>query len=140
MADGQDFILQFDLTPEEIDPSGGANVLFRSHSEGNTDIYCWLAFRDSWWDIACENRSGDRQIAAGKTSRGITDRTTTVTLIVSGDEIALYLDGRPVGYGQDEDHLTGSGPHFDVYAPQGTTTVDIDNVKFWDLNNLKPEE
>ncbi len=112
-----DFILQYDLTPKVIDPSGSAGIVFRHTSQNNQDIFCWLAVRDDWWDIACDNRSGDNSIASGSTQQRLGGRTTTVTLIINGDEMALYLDGEPAGYGQGGASMTGGGPNFCVHAP-----------------------
>ena len=108
---GSDFILQYDLSSQVIDPNGSAGVMFRGHREGKTDIYCHLALRQSSWDISC-GRSAAQLVAAGTTPQRLSDRTTTVTLIARGDEMRLYLDGQPVGYGQDEEHYIGGWTKF----------------------------
>lgn len=134
--DTPDFVLEFDLTPRSIDPRGGVHVLFRYTYQG---YYALGFFRDGAWNIVySDHKTGDHTITSGESDQIGIDQTTKVILIVRRDEMAVTLNGQPAGYGRYTAPMD-NGLTFSLYAPGGTTAVDIDNVRFWDLNSLKPK-
>jgi hypothetical protein len=64
-------------------------------------------------------------------------QTIKVTLIVKGDRAGLYLDNKPADmvYVQE---LNGEYISFNLNSEQSPTSVDIDNVTFWNLDQMLP--
>ena len=65
------------------------------------------------------------------------NHTTRITIFARGDEFAFYIDDRMVGHTKDSSY-NGNLANIVIWTPNDVTAVDIDNVQFWDLDNLKP--
>lgn len=134
--DTPDFVLEYEMTPRSIDPRGGVHVVFRHTNQG---YYALGFFRDGAWNIVYSDKTGDHTITGGKTEQLGIDQKTKVTLIVRRDELALYLNGQPAGYGRYTAPMDDNEITFSLWAPGGTTAADFDNIKLWNLNSLKPK-
>lgn len=131
--DAVDFILEFDLTPTEIAPGGGFHLLYRYIAEG--DYYLLGFYPDGEWEIGFQDDQRFNRLAGGQTDQIVMGQTTKVIVIVSGDKMAVLLNGQPLGYAQGPSKR-GEDNTFEVNGPNGDTSVEIDNIIFWDLQNL----
>jgi hypothetical protein len=132
-ADTRDFILEYELTPKSLDSSGGVHVIFRYSNSG---YYAIGFYQDGTWKITFSDKTGDHTLAAGQSDQIDIDQTLKVDLILRGPEMAFYLNSQPAGYGRADTQKGNNGFNFNINAPNATTSVEIDNVKFWNLNNL----
>lgn len=131
-----DFVLKYEFLPNTIGSNSAICSNFRSDDSGGYNFCVNLS--DEWWGMGNFPPSGDYYaILEGGESGVSTSHTTRITIIAKDDEFAFYVNDRFVGYKQDNSHH-GSWVDIGVYAPNGPAEVDFDNVKFWDLNNLKP--
>ena len=131
---GGDFVLKFEFTPIEM---SGSDVVVLIFHQGNADFYDLSFSMDGSWYIYFTTSGVGHQVSQGQADRLRLGQKTTVHFIVRGEEMAFYLNGQPVYYGQDDSRLTGSSS-LRVFSPTGSIAVDFDNIKFWDLNDLQP--
>ncbi len=131
-----DFVLEFDFTPRIISAGSGATNNFRGEEKGGYnfgfnlgDDGCWMGTLPAGqeWGLVAECQSSQVGL----------NEITSVIIIAKGNQFAFYANNEPLLYVEDG---TFSGDYVDigVYAPNGTAEVDFDNVRFWDLKNLKP--
>jgi len=130
------FVLKFEFTPVLIGAGGDQCTNFRDGDDGGYN-FC-LALSDDWWGMGNFPSEGDYFLLTEGGANGVSaNHTSRITIIARGDEFAFYIDDRFVGYKQDGAHY-GNWIVIGVWSPDNAATADIDNVKFWDLDNLKP--
>lgn len=131
-----DFVLEFEFTPRITSDESGVCANFRSSDAG------WYNFGfnlyDFWWGMLSFPAGQDSRVVAEGWSEEISlNRTTFVTIIAKGNRFAFYTNGKPLIYVEDSS-FDGDWVDIGVWAPNDPAEVDFDNVKFWDLDNLKP--
>ena len=130
-----DYVIQFDFTPVTM---GSSDRVLHQFRFGNDIYYDFFIALDGSWYISFNSSITGHQVCAGVTSRTTVGQTRTVLFILREDEMAFYLDGQPVGYCQDDSPFFGGYATLGVSSSTGNIEVDFDNIKFWDLNALKP--
>lgn len=129
------FVLEFDFTPRVSSDDSGVFVNFRATDDGFYNF--GFDFYDFWWGMGSLPAGEEyRMIADGWSEEVGLDRTTSVIIIAQGNRFAFYANGRPLSSVLDAQY-GGDWVDMGVYSTQGTAKADIDNVKFWDLDNLK---
>ena len=150
---GRDFILQYTFTPRSENQSQFFYMNFRISNTLGFFYNYGLNFGNPVFDY--NNRWGISKILGnsggaptditdlsnGEVSRFVTGRPTVVTLIAQGDQFGILLDGRPAGYAQDDRIMGNSiGLHFGSNDEQNPIWVEIDDLKFWNLDPIEEKE
>ncbi|MFH1907304.1 MAG: hypothetical protein ABIL11_07985 [Chloroflexota bacterium] len=131
-----DFVLKYEFTPVTIGSDSAVCSNFRSSNAGGYN-FC-VVLSDDWWGMGGLPPGGDYYTILEGGSNGVSAyHTTRITIIARGDEFAFYIDDRLVGYTKD-DSYHGNWVDIGVWTPNDVAAVDVDNVQFWDLNNLLP--
>jgi hypothetical protein len=60
-----------------------------------------------------------------------------LTLVVKGEDIALYINGAPVGFASDDLCRTG-GVQLSVYAGEFGVHAQFDDLQVWDISDTSP--
>jgi hypothetical protein len=132
-----DFVIQFDFTPVIMEDTDMIHLGFRQ-GKGNGIYYdLGLSLGGSWYIYYTSSTTG-HQVCDGMAGRTRVGQTRTVLFIAQGGQMAFYLDGQPVGYCQDDSTFSAEWAALMVDSSTGNIEVDFDNIKFWDLNALKP--
>jgi hypothetical protein len=131
-----DFALQFDFKPVVIPETGDMSVTFRGTGDSSCYTFSVSPIDGNWyfgrkWKGEWQEVQGDfiPSMRVGQAMR--------VLLLARGEGMAVFLDGRPVSYMMDAS-IRGDANYLGAWSDQGANVVDVDNVKFWDLNNLLP--
>ncbi|MEW5939635.1 MAG: serine/threonine-protein kinase [Chloroflexota bacterium] len=129
------FVLEFSFTPRVAVEDSIMVVSIRWEDPGGYDLDINLS--NGWWCMAANPKGGEWTILAegDKSGAGI-NRTTHVIVIAEGDRFAFFINDKPLAYVED-DSLNGDWVSLGIWSPNGTAEADFDNVKFWDLDNLK---
>jgi hypothetical protein len=131
-----DFVLKFEFTPRIV--SDGSIALASFRWKDDQGYVFDFSLYDIWWGmLAIPTIEEYRTIAEGWSPEASLNRTTSVIIIARGNRFAFYANGKPLLYAEDSLYQ-GDWVGIGVWSPNGSAEVDFDNVKFWDLNNLKP--
>jgi hypothetical protein len=129
------FVLKYEFTPITIGSGSSVCSNFRSDVGGYN--FC-VNLSDDGWGMGGFPPEGDYYTILEGGSNGVSaDHTTIVTIIARENEFAFYIDDAFIGYIRDNSYK-GTWVDIGVHAPNEVTTVDFDNVQFWDLDNLRP--
>jgi len=136
----EDFVLQFDFTLHDF--SYGSKY-FLGFREGENQAYgLEISVTESGngnWLLGAHQGGDGTTLVSGSTHLNI-GQPNQIQLIVKSNQIALYKNGQPLTYLED-DTVTGDRTWmwFSSYKP---IDVEIDNLKFWDLEgaNVKVQE
>jgi hypothetical protein len=129
------FVLEYEFTPITI--SSESSVCSNFRSDVGSYNFC-VNLSDDGWGMGEFPPKGDYYTILNGGSNGVSAlHTTKLTIIARGDEFAFYIDDVFVGYTWN-DSYKGTWVDIGVYAPNEATAVDFDNIRFWDLDNLKP--
>jgi hypothetical protein len=130
----KDFVLQFEVIPRSVGMGGWAGANFRGEADQHYNFGC--NFYDQW--------CGMMAFPSGRDAYGLVDgmadhdpiQRTTILILVQGDQFGFYINGKPFHYFRTGAFF-GDWNDIGIYSDSGTTEADFDNVKFWDLNNLR---
>jgi hypothetical protein len=129
------FVLEYEFIPINMASSDVVVLIFRQ----GQDTYYDLGFSlNGFWHIYYNSSGGGHAVSQGQGDKIRLGQKTTVLFIVQDENMALYLNGQPIWFGQDRSQLSGGWFSLLVHSPTGDIAVDFDNIKFWDLNNLLP--
>jgi hypothetical protein len=131
-----DFVFEFDFIPRITSVGSMAAAYFRWN---DTEGYSFeIALSDGWWELGSLPAGQDYLLLMnGRSDVAELNRATHVTIVIKDKRFAFYINDEPLAYFEDISFgADWAGPG--VWSPEGTAEVDFDNVKFWDLNNLKP--
>ena len=132
-----DFVLEYEFTPRVASEGSSVVVDFRWNDAGGYD-FDFNVYYDNWWGMLSIPAGQDvRVVVEGWSDEAGLNRTTSATVIAKGNRFAFFANGKPLAYAVDSS-FDADGAGFSVWSPSGPAEVDFDNVKFWDLNNLKP--
>lgn len=132
---GRDFLLQFEALPITVSPNASISVFFR-HVQGSQtrisfDVYVaqgrWIFHRDLADSTEIFAEGPDTAIQPGE--------ALTIRILARGDQTAVYLNSAPLTYATDT-LADGDWIFFNVDSPSGQASVQFDNVKFWNLDNI----
>ncbi len=129
-----DFVISFDVKPINIGSGSGFAVNFRS---GNNQ---WYNFGCNFYDDWC----GMMVFLEGEEETGVSDRMSgtdpeqrrNILVIAQGNEFGFYINEVPFAYVRDN-RLHGDWIDIGLWSSPGESEIEFDNVKFWDLNNLR---
>jgi alpha-tubulin suppressor-like RCC1 family protein/uncharacterized RDD family membrane protein YckC len=131
-----DFVLKFEFVPRTVNDTSWLGVLFRMVHGDDGDLYYTLGFglQNGGWGLN-RDKTGEAPefFADGETGAVGTDRTTRVTLIARGDEMAVFVNDEPLTYVRDS-VVSGDWNFIAIDSPSGATQVEVDNVEFWRLD------
>ncbi|GEM_PF-1541551 len=131
-----DFVLEFDFTPRIIRDDCSVAANFRAGDPGGYNF--GFNLHDFWWGMGSLPAGQDfRAVADGWSEEVGLNRRTSVAIIARGDRFAFYANGKPLLYVVNT-QFDGDWVDIGVWSPNDPAEVDFDNVKFWDLDNLKP--
>jgi hypothetical protein len=131
-----DFIFIFEFTPTNISSQTlWVGFSFRGNESGDAFDHFTISIEKP--DSRCGfgeggSSSRDMMFVECQTSAPGLDRTTRITIIVQGYMAAAYLNDQPLILVSDLLD-TGNEISLGITAGNGTATVSIDNVKFWNL-------
>jgi tetratricopeptide (TPR) repeat protein len=124
----QDFVLQFDFDPVQVDPNMMIAVGFR-HT-GDESYHLRFEPEYNYIILSLSNVPGELARVEHPLSGW-----SRVLLIVRGDTIAVYLNGEPQIFIRDST-LTGAGNiWFQINAPADVSCL-FDNLLFWNLDDI----
>jgi len=129
---GHDFGLQFEFTPIRATDDFFVIVSYRYISGFKTNFY---VSGDGEWVINYIEEYPFRVIAwYGSEESDLIGmgRMTRVLILAKGDQVAIYLNDRPLAYYRDQIGGSDGDTGFGV-SSSGVTEVDFDNVIFWRL-------
>jgi hypothetical protein len=130
-----DFAISFDVTPRVIGSGSSFAVTFRSGNDQWYDFHCNL--NDDWCGMMAFLEGQEGFVISGDMSGTDPRQRRNILVIAKGNEFAFYIDERPFVYVRDN-RLHGERIDIGLWSSPGSSEIDFDNVKFWDLNNLKP--
>ncbi len=137
LAELKNFVVQVDAWPE----TPGWSAIWLSWRFSGTSWYDLdLAVDNPPWNTWFDFNSGrDSMMLSEGVDRSIKrGKPFTITLIVSGDEYALYFNGHPASYVRDI-HKGSRGEILlgaSADPNQPSAVVSYDNIKLWDLDKL----
>jgi len=132
----KNFVLEFEFIPRIASERSTTVVNFRWNDAGGYNFDFNLF--DTWWGLLTIPKGQEvKTIAEGWSKETGLNRTTLVIVIAKDNRLAFYANGKPLTYLEDSS-LNGDWVGIGVWAPNAPAEVDFDNVKFWDLDNLKP--
>jgi hypothetical protein len=140
-----DYVLQFEV---RLNTPGQMGTFFRLRGSDYFDAVEIDSAKGSWRiDLACcSDQENDGHY--GNTGVLPIGEINQITLILKGQDGALYLNGEPTAYFVDTTNtgnyeygsiqLSFWGENEGAFDPQKATPVsgEFDNVKFWDITNL----
>jgi hypothetical protein len=130
------FVLRYEFTPVTI---GSGSAICSDLRAGNDGLYHFcVSLSDDGWGMGSSPNGDDWYGILEGGGNGVSaNHTTRITIFARGDEFTFYIDDRFVGYKKDNSY-NGNLTNIVIWTPNDVTAVDVDNVQFWDLDNLKP--
>ena len=120
------FVFEIDLTQLSTEIQGSAGVQWRHTPDGLYGVYVDVPGRR--WVLQVEHLPGATQEWSGPASGRI-------RVIARGSQFAVYINDTPVFYLRDDLYPNGE-IDFSLSAGTGPLTVEFDNVKLWNLDNV----
>jgi hypothetical protein len=137
----KNFVMEFDADLHELGPCGKNNehdefVMYWHYTDTSINRFTLFQCPLLVGDLNICNDTGCTQIMEVKPN--IDTRTFfPITLISRGAEYAIYMNGIPITYLNDTGRPPGRQINFKLSAFAGTVvTVEIDNLKVWDLDTI----
>ncbi len=81
------------------------------------------------------NRAKTMEVSGGSSHIHGKQEWNRLTLVVRGDDIALYVNDEPIAFTSDDECRTG-GVQLNVHAGEPGVNVLLDNFKVWDISDL----
>lgn len=129
------FVIAFQFVPRVIGEETWMDLLYRGSETTWYDI--GIRPNDGQWDIALRREDGSYEILSeGYVSPIQVDQEVYVVVVVQGNLMGLFIDNEAAGYANNFELYT-DWVDFSVYAAD-YAEVDVEFVRFWDLNNLQP--
>lgn len=131
-----DLVLEFEFIPRIASDGSCACPGFRWNDAGGYSFN--INLKDTWRGmLSIPMAQEGRVVAEGDSPEAGLTRSTSVTVIAKDNRFAFYVNGKPLLYAEDST-WNGDFAYISVWSPSGTSEVDFDNVKFWDLNKPQP--
>ena len=128
-----DFALQLDFRPMTVLQDAGVAFGFR---DTNGPVYGLEFYPDySTWGAWCVACGGYVELGKGNADEVRIGLWTKLLIIARGAEFAIYLNDKPFTYFSD-DTLPRGLIRIGMNSRGHDTTVEFDNVKFWNLDNV----
>lgn len=134
------FVLQFDFIPYDFRYESHFFLGFREAENQAYFLDIWERSQkvgdwnwlENWnWLSGINDESGKYELASGSTNLNI-GQANQIQLIVNGSQIAVYKDGQPLTYIEDDTFMGDRiWMWFSSYKP---IHVAIDNIRFWNLD------
>ncbi|MEW6085852.1 MAG: family 16 glycoside hydrolase [Chloroflexota bacterium] len=130
------FVVQAELM--DVDAASGGEIAAHWRVQPNADHYrftIWLNLIPSWevahWvaGIRTPLASGTEKLS----ERGVSNQ---VLIVAYGPQFAIYLNGSPLTYLEDDQLTDGKTGTCNFGFGPGPMTIAIDNVKAWNLDNV----
>lgn len=138
IGSNKDFVIKFDARLVSGDRSTQQKFSFHNFMIGNQGYgYDVSLFSNDqiWVFNELQPQTGLQAIATGTDTVSSAGQATQVLLIVRGDQAAIYLNGQPVAYYQNN-LLDNAGTTVFICSANAESTCEFDNVKFWDLKDV----
>jgi hypothetical protein len=129
-----DFILQFDLVTTDGGPGANWAVEFRAQSK--TRLYAGLSTHPRGFGIGLFDSGKETALNRGLAPKYGPGDVTRVMLIAAGPNLALYLDGEPIGRAHTEWTRPGRLYFNVINTGDPIVAYRLDNVVMWDLSRL----
>ncbi len=132
------FILQFDLVTTDGGPGANWAVEFRAQSK--TRLYAGLSARPRGFGIGFFDSGKETILNRGPAPNYGSGDVKRVMLIAAGPNLALYLDGEPVGGARTEWTRPGRLYFNVINTGDPMVAYRLDNVVVWELPQVSPLE
>lgn len=134
--DAIDFVLEFEFTPRETYQELWIGVSFRGQENQAFNHFTISMGPNSgipWCGFGKNDPEGKPGIIAECEAPQVGwGKTTKEMIIVQGGRAALYLNGQPMLFSNDL-WREGGGAWIGITSVSGKSSVEFDNVKFWNL-------
>jgi serine/threonine protein kinase len=127
-----DFVAQVDVRWVSDAWRGNVGFLWR-FERGDPCYGGWISPASKRWGMW--NRGKTMDIGGGSGHIQGKQEWNRLTLVVKGEDIALYVNDEPVAFANDDECHTG-GVQLNVHAGESGVRVHLDNLKVWDLSGL----
>jgi len=129
-----DFVIQVDARWVGSAP-GNTGFRWRFERDDEPCYSAWTYPRIKRWGLSNKTKTID----VGGWSSHIREEQdwNHLTLIVSEENIALYINGAPVGFASDDLCRTG-GIQLNAHASEPGVHIQFDNLKVWDISDTSP--
>ncbi|MEW6092983.1 MAG: hypothetical protein AB1531_03355 [Chloroflexota bacterium] len=129
------FVMSYQFVPRVIGEETWMDLLFRGSETTWYDI--GIRPNDGLWDIAIRREDGSYDVLAeGYINPIQIDQEVYVVVVVQGNLMGFFVDNEPAGYANNFELYT-DWVDFSAYSSD-YAVVDVEFVRFWDLNNLLP--
>ncbi|MBE9473724.1 MAG: toll/interleukin-1 receptor domain-containing protein [Chloroflexi bacterium] len=131
MISSSNFALQFDTLPKS-----GINSLevdFRASSDIYQQYALILEPCCENWELAKISESGTESFTRGKSEAIAHQKPVQVLMVAQDDQFAVYLNGQPLAYFQDDELRYGLN-WIRISTDDMGGQAEFDNLKFWRLN------
>lgn len=141
-SSSKDFVIQFDMRLVSGDEYSRPDFIFRNFEESpgiqySYDVVLYPNGYPGWSLVESKGPQSD-ELATRFDDISQRGEATQVLIVAQGDQIALYLNRKPVAYHRDSDLDRAGTMLFSCWSEPNTApaTCEFDNVKFWDLKDV----
>jgi tetratricopeptide (TPR) repeat protein len=132
-VDSDSFGVSFEFLMSDASPEGHCVVYARNEGSGDPERGIVIGFfSNGSWSFALSPQEGTQEdVAYGEFD---TTATNKVTLVVIGDQLAVFMNDQP--FYSVRDPYGGAVYTYTSFAATYTLTCEYDNYKFWDLSGV----
>jgi len=137
----KDFVVEFDAGLASGDENSRPDFIFRNFEVVNVPYsYDVVLYPRGYvgWSLTESKGSTSNELATRFDDISPRGEATQVLIVARKDQVALYLNRKPVAYSRDNELDQAGTMLFSCWSESDTTpaTCTFDNVKFWDLSKL----